>query len=124
MLALQATWGQAIKDISQDFLNGRDFIVTASDAAAELYGYGYTDVLFKPTKAQENSFRPTAAGALSYFVQSSIHYLHLERITFIVEVGKCIVAVRWNRKFFILFSINMFVPCSKFQKIDFLRFLL
>ena len=34
----------------------------------ELYGYGRTDVLFKPTKAAEVSFRPTGAGALSYFV--------------------------------------------------------
>ena len=43
----------------------------ANDAAAALYGYGYTDVLFKPTKASEYPFRPTATGALSYFVGGS-----------------------------------------------------
>ena len=68
MHVLQATWGQAIKDISQVYLDGGDFAAAASDAAAELYGYGHADVLFKPTKAQEFPFRPTPTGALSYFV--------------------------------------------------------
>ena len=67
---MQARWGQAIKDISQVYLGGGDFLATANDAAADLYGYGYTDVLFKPTKAAENPFRPTATGAMSYFVKS------------------------------------------------------
>merc|ERR1712046_86502 len=34
----------------------------------ELYGYGHTNVLFKPTKAAEFPFRPTGAEAMSYFV--------------------------------------------------------
>merc|ERR1719483_246761 len=68
---LQATWAQAIKDISAAYLAGEDFMQVANDAAAALYGYGYTDVLFKPTKASEYPFRPTATGALSYFVGGS-----------------------------------------------------
>ena len=31
-------------------------------------GYGHSNVLFKPTKAAEYPWRPTATGALSYFV--------------------------------------------------------
>merc|ERR1712146_457076 len=34
----------------------------------KLYGYGKSDVLFKPTKATNNPFRPTAEDAMSYFV--------------------------------------------------------
>merc|ERR1711918_97824 len=33
-----------------------------------LYGYGKSNVLFKPTKATDNPFRPTADVAMSYFV--------------------------------------------------------
>ena len=40
----------------------------AGDAAAELYGYGHSNVLFKPTKAAEYAFRPTGEEAMSYFV--------------------------------------------------------
>ena len=32
------------------------------------WGYGYSNVLFKPTKAAEYPWRPTGTGALSYFV--------------------------------------------------------
>ena len=40
----------------------------AGAAAAELYGYGHSNVLFKPTKATNNPFRPTGEDAMSYFV--------------------------------------------------------
>ena len=40
----------------------------AGDAAGELYGYGHTNVMFKPTKAAEQQFRPMANDAMSYFV--------------------------------------------------------
>ena len=36
----------------------------------ELYGYGHTNVLFKPTKAKDVQFRPMASEAMSYFVGS------------------------------------------------------
>ena len=66
---LQTKWGQAIKDISAVYLDGGDFLAEANAAAAALYGYGHeSDILFKPTKASEYPFRPTATGALSYFV--------------------------------------------------------
>jgi len=43
-------------------------VAKLADAAAELYGYGHSEVLFKPTKAKEFPFRPTGTGAMSYFV--------------------------------------------------------
>ena len=72
VLSLQSSWGNAIVAITeayQDFEG--DFVKVASDAAAELYGYGHFKVLFKPTKAAENPFRPTETGAMSYFVGGS-----------------------------------------------------
>ena len=68
MLTAQANWVSAIKTISAVYSEGGDFVGTAASAAGELYGYGKTNVLFKPTKATENPFRPTAEEAMSYFV--------------------------------------------------------
>tara|TARA_B100000795_G_scaffold29941_1_gene19730 strand:- start:304 stop:693 length:390 start_codon:yes stop_codon:yes gene_type:complete len=68
VLTAQANWVSAIKVISAVYSEGGDFVGTAGSAAGELYGYGKTNVLFKPTKATEHPFRPTAEEAMSYFV--------------------------------------------------------
>merc|ERR1712070_1298377 len=60
-----------IKTISKEYLADRDYIGAAGEAAGELYGYGHSNVLFKPTKAAEFPFRPTANEAMSYFVGCS-----------------------------------------------------
>jgi len=65
---LQAAWANAIKTISKVHLDGGDYVAAAGKAAGELYGYGKTNVLFKPTKAAEQPFRPEASDAMSYFV--------------------------------------------------------
>merc|ERR1719230_230866 len=64
----QELWAGSIASISKVFLDGGDFVAAAGEAAGKLYGYGKSDVLFKPTKATENPFRPTAEDAMSYFV--------------------------------------------------------
>merc|ERR1719217_1397826 len=64
----QAAWASAIKTISNTYLEKGDFVGAAAKAAGQLYGYGDTNVLFKPTKAAEYQFRPTAEDAMSYFV--------------------------------------------------------
>ena len=66
--ACQASWAKAITTISKTYLDKGDFVGAAGAAAGELYGYGHTNVLFKPTKAAEYPFRPTGADAMSYFV--------------------------------------------------------
>ena len=71
VLELQEKWGSAIKAISKSYLENGDYVGAAGSAAAELYGYGHTDVLFKPTKAAEFPFRPTGGEAMSYFVGGS-----------------------------------------------------
>merc|ERR1719389_1370940 len=68
VLECQANWANAIKTISKTYLDGGDFVGAAGEAAGLLYGYGKTDVLFKPTKAADVPFRPTGADAMSYFV--------------------------------------------------------
>ena len=69
--ATQEAWKKTILDISNSYLkdgpNG-DYIKIAEDRINELYGYDIGPVMFKPTKAAENPFRPTFIGALSYFV--------------------------------------------------------
>ena len=68
VLECQSKWAAAIKSISRAYLEKRDFIGEAGQHAGELYGYGFGAVLFKPTKAADVPFRPTAEEAMSYFV--------------------------------------------------------
>jgi len=71
VLECQAKWSSAIASISRTYLDEGDFVGEAGEAAGELYGYGFGDVLFKPTKASDVPFRPTAGEAMSYFVGNS-----------------------------------------------------
>ena len=64
----QKAWADAIKSISKTYLDGGDYVAAAGKAAGELYGYGHTNVMFKPTKAKDVPFRPDASKAMSYFV--------------------------------------------------------
>ena len=66
--AAQALWASSIKKISKAYLDKGDFVGAAGEAAGALYAYGHSNVLFKPTKAREVTFRPTAEQAMSYFV--------------------------------------------------------
>merc|ERR1719163_1861906 len=59
VLECQAKWANAIKTISKTYLEKGDYIKAAGDAAGELYAYGHSNVLFKPTKAAKFPFRPT-----------------------------------------------------------------
>merc|ERR1711971_817392 len=72
VLAIQADWASAIKNVSKTYKEECDYMRAAADAAAELYAYGHSNVLFKPTKAAEYQFRPTGEEAMSYFVGGSI----------------------------------------------------
>ena len=87
--SVQAAWANAIKSISKTYLDGGDYIAAAGKAAGELYGYGHTNVLFKPTKAAEAQFRPTASDAMSYFVgHKAVEKGHLEDAGFAINGGK------------------------------------
>ena len=68
VLSAQKAWADAIKGISKTYLDGGDYVAAAGKAAGELYGYGHTNVMFKPTKAKDVPFRPDASKAMSYFV--------------------------------------------------------
>ena len=49
-----------------------DYVAAAGEAAGKLYGYGKTDVLFKPTKSTKNPYRPTAESAMSCAAASAL----------------------------------------------------
>ena len=70
--ATQAAWRQAILDITASYLDDPegDYVEVAKHAIHDLYGYDIknAEVMFKPTKAAHEPFRPTKIGALSYFV--------------------------------------------------------
>ena len=64
----QEEWGQGIVSISAAHNSGKDYIERASSHIESLYAYEISPVLFKPTLATEQQFRPSVEGALSYFV--------------------------------------------------------
>ncbi|CAE7832855.1 unnamed protein product [Symbiodinium sp. CCMP2592] len=69
--AAQQDWRGAILDISAAYrenTSSGEFVTVAIDAIENLYGYDIGPVTFKPTLAEEEPFRPTFDGALSYFV--------------------------------------------------------
>jgi len=86
---VQAAWANAIKTISSTYLDGGDYVATAAEAAGELYGYGHSNVLFKPTKAAEAQFRPMASDAMSYFVgHKAVEGGYTEDAGFAINGGK------------------------------------
>ena len=68
VLAVQKEWGEGIVAISAVHKAGGDYEARAKEHIDTLYAYGQSDVLFKPTLAAENQFRPTYDEALSYFI--------------------------------------------------------
>lgn len=72
VLAAQKAWGDGIVAIGDVFMSEGDYTARASEHINELYAYGKTDVLFKPTLASQDQFRETFSGALSYFVGGEI----------------------------------------------------
>ena len=67
----QRAWGEGIVAIATAHTNGGDYIGLATDHVNTLYAYQIGPVLFKPTLAATDQFRPTFETALSYFVASN-----------------------------------------------------
>jgi len=89
VLECQAKWANAIKNISKVYKDGGDFVGAAGEAAGELYGYGHSNVLFKPTKATSTPFRPTGEMAMSYFVgKDAVEKGYEEDAGFAINGGK------------------------------------
>ena len=69
--AAQQAWGDGIVRIAAAHTNNEDFVAVATDHVTNLYAYGMTPVLFKPTLAAEVQFRSTFEEAMSYFVAAN-----------------------------------------------------
>ena len=69
--SIQRKWGDGIIAISEAHRNDRDYVGIATNHINTLYGYQTGPVLFKPTLAAQEQFRPTFDAALSYFVASN-----------------------------------------------------
>ena len=67
----QRAWGDGIVAIANAHLSGGDYVEIARNHVETLYAYGISPVLFKPTLAAEEQFRPNFESALSYFVASN-----------------------------------------------------
>ena len=64
----QTAWANGIVAISDVFIDGGDYTARAAQHIDDLYAYGKSEVLFKPTLASNDQFRETFDEALSYFV--------------------------------------------------------
>ena len=67
----QQAWGEGIVSIAAAHQEGGDFVRIGRNHVETLYAYGISAVLFKPTLAAVEQFRPTFDQALSYFVGSN-----------------------------------------------------
>ena len=64
----QKEWGEGVVAIGVAHSSEGDYVGRARLHVESLYAYDISPVLFKPTFAIEEQFRPTFEGALSYFV--------------------------------------------------------
>ncbi|MGB6229928.1 MAG: hypothetical protein WBF53_07355 [Litorimonas sp.] len=64
----QQEWGEGIVAISGVHTAGGDYSARATQHINDLYAYGMTDVMFKPTLAADDQFRENFDEALSYFI--------------------------------------------------------
>lgn len=74
VVAAQEAWGAGIVRIGKVFSDGGDYRKAAADHINEFYAYDLSLVLFKPTLASVEQFRPSFDGALSYFIGSNESY--------------------------------------------------
>ena len=74
VLDAQQKWSSGLIAIGKAYINKQDYKKVAESLVDDLYGYGYGDVLFKPTKASQSQFRTTKEGALSYFIGENKSY--------------------------------------------------
>ncbi len=68
VLAAQEQWADGIVAISKVYLEKGNFKQRAKQHIEDLYAYGKSEVLFKPTLASDDQFRENFDQALSYFV--------------------------------------------------------
>jgi len=68
VVAAQTEWGNGIVAISKVHKKDGNYKSRAAQHINELYAYGQTDVMFKPTLAADDQFRETFDEALSYFI--------------------------------------------------------
>ena len=61
----QKAWGEGIVAIALAHSTGGDYVSIARNHVDSLYAYGLTEVLFKPTMAAVEQFRPNFESALS-----------------------------------------------------------
>ncbi len=65
---IQHAWGEGIVRIGKIYSEKGDYKTAATEHINNLYRYEDGQVLFKPTMASEQQFRPDFRGALSYFI--------------------------------------------------------
>ncbi|MGB6318190.1 MAG: hypothetical protein WBG08_06095 [Litorimonas sp.] len=68
VLAAQQEWGEGIIAISKVHSDNGDYKARATSHINDLYAYGMTPVMFKPTLAADDQFRETFDEALDYFI--------------------------------------------------------
>ncbi|GMN01614.1 phosphoribosyl-AMP cyclohydrolase [Erythrobacter sp. MTPC3] len=74
VVAAQEAWGNGIIEIGEAYSSGGDYRQAAIDHIDKFYAYDESLVLFKPTLASVEQFRPSFDGALSYFVGGNPSY--------------------------------------------------
>lgn len=72
VMAAQKAWADGIVEIGKVYQEKGDYKERAKQHIEDLYAYGKSEVLFKPTLASDDQFRETLKEAHSYFVGGKI----------------------------------------------------
>lgn len=70
----QRQWGNGLVSIGRVYKEGGDYRKLAREFVQTMYGFDYSTVLFKPTRASLVEFRTDVDGALSYFIGENDQY--------------------------------------------------
>lgn len=74
VVSIQKKWSNGLLEIVNQHQNNLDFTSCASEFIDRLYDYQNTEVLFKPTLANEIQFRNSKDAALSYFIGNNSNF--------------------------------------------------
>lgn len=68
VLEAQNLWAKGMIEIAEAYQSKKDYHAVADKHVTRCYGYDFTEVLFRPTTVNQQIYRPTKEGAISYFV--------------------------------------------------------
>jgi hypothetical protein len=90
----QATWASGMYTIANTYQSGGNYSQAATNHVQNCYGFNeFTEVLFRPTTVDQQIFRNTADGAISYFIGGNTAFPDDRKVV------NPLISIRFDNKF-------------------------